>query len=339
MMPLKPTDNSDNPMPVSVIIPVFNAASYVREAVESALAQPETAEVVLVEDGSPDDSLKVCRKLEQEYTQVKLYQHPGGENRGAGLTRDLGIARATHAVIAFLDADDLWQPGHLAAAAAIMTADPTIDGVYGATAWISESEAEYRRLQEASRGKQGQGLIGPNEPISPDDLFAKMCQLHVYFSIITLVMKQPLAQRVGFSNLRLEQDIIFTMQATALGRLASGTIDRPTALYRVHPGNRSNQKYTVGYQFHRSIATVRTLSSWSRAALPPEKHYWMVHYVVRRMMGTPRYNWPYPMALEPVIRRLRAILLPTVMPRLLIDGAYWRNLIYFLMPGKLRPRL
>ena len=48
---------------VSVIIPVYNAAPFVRQAVESALAQPETAEVVLVEDNSPDNSLEICQQL------------------------------------------------------------------------------------------------------------------------------------------------------------------------------------------------------------------------------------------------------------------------------------
>ena len=50
-------------MQVSVVTPVYNAAPFIAEAIESALMQPETAEVVLVEDGSPDDSLRVCQEL------------------------------------------------------------------------------------------------------------------------------------------------------------------------------------------------------------------------------------------------------------------------------------
>ena len=51
---------------VSVVIPVYNAAAFVTQAVESALAQPEVREVVLVEDCSPDDSLAVCRQLAEK---------------------------------------------------------------------------------------------------------------------------------------------------------------------------------------------------------------------------------------------------------------------------------
>ena len=66
---------------ISVIIPVYNAAKYITQAVESALSQPETAEVLLIEDGSPDNSLEVCQDLEKKYSKVKLLRHPDGENR------------------------------------------------------------------------------------------------------------------------------------------------------------------------------------------------------------------------------------------------------------------
>jgi glycosyltransferase involved in cell wall biosynthesis len=90
---------------VDVIVPVYNAADYVRKAVESALARPETVEVILVEDGSTDESLAVCQELAAEYPTVRLYRHPNGENRGAGASRNLAISESTRGHIAFLDAD------------------------------------------------------------------------------------------------------------------------------------------------------------------------------------------------------------------------------------------
>jgi len=116
-------------MQISVVIPVYNAAAFVREAVESALAQPETAEVVLVEDGSPDDSLAVCETLAAEYERVHLFRHPNGENRGAGASRNLGILNSRFEYIAFLDADDFYLPGRFSTARAVLAADPTLDGV------------------------------------------------------------------------------------------------------------------------------------------------------------------------------------------------------------------
>ena len=78
-------------MEVSVIIPVYNAAAYVGQAVRSALEQPETREVILIEDGSQDTSLQVCRELEGAFDSVRLLRHPDGKNLGAGASRNLGI--------------------------------------------------------------------------------------------------------------------------------------------------------------------------------------------------------------------------------------------------------
>ena len=76
---------------VSVVIPVFNASSYVEESCLSALQQNEAAEVILVEDGSLDDSLLVCQKLVRLGPRVKLYQHEGNVNKGPSESRNLGV--------------------------------------------------------------------------------------------------------------------------------------------------------------------------------------------------------------------------------------------------------
>ena len=98
---------------ISVIIPVYNAADFVANAVQSALDQPETVEVLLIEDGAPDNSLEVCQALTEQYETVRLYRHSGGVNLGAGASRNLGMQNSTEDFIAFLDADDFWLPYHL----------------------------------------------------------------------------------------------------------------------------------------------------------------------------------------------------------------------------------
>ncbi|WKK67348.1 glycosyltransferase family 2 protein [Lutimonas zeaxanthinifaciens] len=95
---------------ISVIIPVFNAEMFLKRAVSSALDQKEVKEVLLIEDNSNDDSLKLCESLEQEFEQVHLYRHQGGINKGAGASRNLGINKSRGEFIAFLDADDFYKP-------------------------------------------------------------------------------------------------------------------------------------------------------------------------------------------------------------------------------------
>jgi glycosyltransferase involved in cell wall biosynthesis len=97
-------------MKVSVIIPTYNRSHFIREAIESVLNQDIrecTIEIIVVDDGSTDNTADVVKTYG---TAVKyVYQ----KNRGAGAARNLGIERATGEWIAFLDSDDRWLPHKL----------------------------------------------------------------------------------------------------------------------------------------------------------------------------------------------------------------------------------
>lgn len=95
---------------VSIIIPVYNASQFLEEAVASALALDEVGEVILVEDGSKDNSLKICQDLQQAFPRVRLLRHEKGMNKGEAASRNLGIKNARFDLIAFLDADDWYCP-------------------------------------------------------------------------------------------------------------------------------------------------------------------------------------------------------------------------------------
>ena len=75
-------------MNISVIIPVYNAAAYIEKAVTSALLHNEVKEVVLVNDGSTDDSLAILQKLQQSDTRIKIYQHENNSNKGRSASRN-----------------------------------------------------------------------------------------------------------------------------------------------------------------------------------------------------------------------------------------------------------
>jgi glycosyltransferase involved in cell wall biosynthesis len=108
---------------VSVIIPSFNAAAYVGEAVESALASKDvTVEVIVVDDGSTDGTLRVLEGFGSRVRSVK--QDRGGPYRA----RNLGAQMARGEWLALLDADDDWRPEKLAAQLAL--ADEGTDLVY-----------------------------------------------------------------------------------------------------------------------------------------------------------------------------------------------------------------
>jgi glycosyltransferase involved in cell wall biosynthesis len=93
---------------VSVVIPTYNRAHIVARAVDSALrAVIPGDEVILIDDGSEDDTERVAIKYGKMVRYIKTV------NKGAGCARNLGIQAARHDLIAFLDSDDEWLPEHL----------------------------------------------------------------------------------------------------------------------------------------------------------------------------------------------------------------------------------
>lgn len=91
-------------MKLSVIIPVYNTAPYLKRCIDSVLVQPwPDKEVVVVNDGSTDNSLVLLKKWYGNHTQVRIYNKPNG---GLSDARNTGIRRASGELIAFIDSDD-----------------------------------------------------------------------------------------------------------------------------------------------------------------------------------------------------------------------------------------
>jgi glycosyltransferase involved in cell wall biosynthesis len=128
---------------VSIIVPFFNAARFIRETVESVLGQTyDDWELLLIDDGSTDDSTRMARDWAAAHDRIFYLEHPGHENRGASMARNLGIEEARGEFIAFLDADDIWLPDKLERQVEIMSRHPEVALVFGASKyWYSWSDA------------------------------------------------------------------------------------------------------------------------------------------------------------------------------------------------------
>ena len=98
-------------MKLSVIIPVYNVEKYINRAVESIIKQNFTdLEIILINDGSTDNSLQEINLLSKKYENIKVFTQ---ENQGVSSTRNLGIKKAQGEYICFLDADDYLEDGVL----------------------------------------------------------------------------------------------------------------------------------------------------------------------------------------------------------------------------------
>lgn len=97
---------------ISIIVPVYNAERFIEQTINTVLRQTyKKWELILVDDKSTDNSIKIINKYIQENNNIKLIQNEN--NSGAAVSRNKGIDAAKGEYIAFLDADDLWKKDKL----------------------------------------------------------------------------------------------------------------------------------------------------------------------------------------------------------------------------------
>lgn len=93
---------------VSVIIPIYNVEKYLRQCIDSVIAQDfHDIEIILVDDGSPDSCPQICDEYAEKYDYIKVIHK---ENGGLSSARNAGIQAANGKYIIFMDSDDWWNP-------------------------------------------------------------------------------------------------------------------------------------------------------------------------------------------------------------------------------------
>jgi glycosyltransferase involved in cell wall biosynthesis len=123
---------------VSIIIPAYNAAAFLPDALESVLRQTyQDWEVILVDDGSTDNSRAVVESFLPGFQGKLHYLYQS--NQGQSAARNLGIRNSSGEFIALLDADDAWLEQRLELGVAVLDSDPNAGLVHGKVARINEA--------------------------------------------------------------------------------------------------------------------------------------------------------------------------------------------------------
>ena len=137
-------------MRVSVVIPTYSRAEFVREAIESVLQQDYAdVELIVVDDGSRDDTAAVVGAFGPAVRY--LWQ----ENRGVSAARNYGVTASTGGLIAFLDSDDLWAPRKVSAQVAYFEAHPEAQACHMDEVWIRRGvRVNERRIHRKQGGWQ-----------------------------------------------------------------------------------------------------------------------------------------------------------------------------------------
>ncbi|MCP2037025.1 glycosyltransferase family 2 protein [Chryseobacterium sp. HSC-36S06] len=252
---------------ISVIMPVYNAVAFLRKAVESAVELNDVKEILLIEDGSTDHSLEVCRELSALFDKVKLFQHPDKGNHGAGASRNLGLQRASGDFVAFLDADDYYLPNRFEAEKELFST-ANIEGVFGAigTAFLTEKgRAEFKEKFKNT------DLTTVNYPAEGTDVFYGLLGLDKtfgsFFHLNGLTVRSESIRKNNLKfneTLRVHQDTDFIIKLAWHCYLKSGNITQAIAVRGVHDDNRITKikRYSEKYN-QRQLLLWNSVYEWA----------------------------------------------------------------------------
>lgn len=156
---------------VSVLMPFLNSQKFIVAAIESVFAQTfDDWELLLIDDGSTDDSTRIAHKfIRLAPDKVRYLEHPGHRNRGISASLNLGFRSARGRYIALLDSDDVWLPEKLRRQLAIFDLMPDVGMVCGASkywyGWTNTAE-DRARDHVVSVGAPADSVVFPPQMLT-----------------------------------------------------------------------------------------------------------------------------------------------------------------------------
>ena len=243
---------------VSVVIPCYNQAHFLAQAVQSALDQDYLAvEVIVVNDGSPDNTREVATQFGDRIVYIEQ------ENRGLSAARNAGIRAARGEYIALLDSDDVCLPGRLRLEAEYLDAHPTVGAVF--TDALLYQESRILGLKSALSGK----------PRQPQDFRWETVEYCPTPS--TALVRRECFDSVGYFDERLQragEDWLFAVRLAVEYPIAY--LDQPTIYYRLHGKNATAHLERINQQ--NRIAS-RAAVEWERfPEYPPHFRAKLLYY-------------------------------------------------------------
>ncbi|MDM4018850.1 glycosyltransferase [Roseiconus lacunae] len=218
---------------VSVIIPTYNCADYIGEAIDSVLNQSVVAsEVIVIDDGSTDDTLDKLAK----FRSAPGFQLLTQRNAGPHVARNRAIRVSSGSLIAFLDSDDIWYPNKLERQLKCFEGRQGLGVVYTARNWIDSNGHPIHEDLVAWKAVRGDCPVG--------ELLSQNC-----VPMTTAMTHRETFDQVGWfdETLPCASDWDFWLRASC--RCWFDCVDERLAAHRMHPGqitaNRLSQVETT----------------------------------------------------------------------------------------------
>lgn len=283
-----------NPL-VSVIIPNFNYARYLPEAIDSVLNQTYApVEILVVDDGSEDDSEAVVKAYGDRVRLIKQ------KNLGVAAARNHGVRESNGELLAFLDADDSWLPTKLSKQVERMLSDPELGLVHCGVEEVDPDGTSRRQLVAGMEGWVSRELL--------------LFQRPVIINGGTLIVSRASFDAVGGFDTRLSTAADWGFCYLVAARQRVGFVPEPLVKYRIHGSNMHANIKAMEHDmlicYEKAFATDATTDSglrrrsygnlhmvlagsYFRAGMPSDfarhafKSLWLTPVNVKRLLGYP----------------------------------------------------
>ena len=246
---------TDYPPLFSVIIPVFNGADRIEQAIQSVRAQSLSSwELIIIDDGSTDHTLALVEQAAARDPRIRPLRQA---NQGPSAARNFGILAARGRYLAFLDADDAWHPERLRAGAGHFAAHP-------------EAGIVFSRVILDVEGADGKSRVTAHHAcLDVADLLAE----NPVCTTSNMMVRAALVDRIGgfdplMSHIE-DQELLLRAAATSPWRVEG--IDRPLIRYTIAAGTRSSDFSKTEESWHhlmrqaRRWCPERSIGSWRLA--------------------------------------------------------------------------
>lgn len=223
---------------VSVLVPMKDAGPWIEACLASILAQTHrTIEVIVIDDGSEDDSRARVMAAAEADPRVRLVHHLEGGNLGVNLSLELGLQHATGRYIAFCDADDLWAPTKLEAQLGVLEDQPdavlchTATEVFGDVppALIADTQAHFDRQPSSHLYHLLEEADG-------------LAMMRVMNSSVLIRGDALRRTPFGAAQVYQSEDHLIMVLLSALGPFAY--LDQPLTRYRLHAASYTSRTLT-----------------------------------------------------------------------------------------------
>lgn len=214
---------------ISAVIPLYNKEKTIRRAVQSVLNQTcQSFELIIVDDGSNDDSFREVSSIQDDRIQIILQ-----ENRGVSAARNKGVSLASSPLVAFLDADDEWKPDFLESMENLALQYPDCV-LYGAGYEVLDSSSNLSNPVADLFPAGWSGVI--------PDLLWVMSKKYPFNSSSVVITKLALEKVGGFpEGVRNGEDVAVWLRCSVIGNVAY--INLPLAVYHQDMIGRSSLDY------------------------------------------------------------------------------------------------